>query len=150
MKEPQETPLAKVLHRVFTRFAGNGEAAGRHLPETWNAIAEAAIFHVGGKAGRRRICPCREHDPIPSRNTARGQTMKTYPLTPQQFAALRTRLLASGVTLPAEAYGTLAYSGITLKYSYDGQKLALSIQQKPFLIPSGIIWNKVDEWMAGV
>ena len=74
--------------------------------------------------------------------------MKTYPLTPQGFAALRTRLLEQGVTLPAEAYGDLLYQGIKLRYSYDGEALQLSIQQKPFLIPASMIWEQLDKWLA--
>ena len=74
--------------------------------------------------------------------------MKTYPLTPQGFTALRTRLLELGVTLPTEAYGDLTYQGIKLRYSYDGEALQLSIQQKPFLIPASMIWEQVDKWLA--
>lgn len=75
--------------------------------------------------------------------------MKTYPLTPQQFDTLRSRLLEEGVTLPAEAYyGQLSFKGITLKYNYDGVKLTLSVMQKPFLIPAAMIWEQVDKWIA--
>ena len=74
--------------------------------------------------------------------------MKTYQLTPQGFAALRTRLLELGVTLPAEASGDLLYQGIKLRYSYDGEALQLSIQQKPFLVPASMIWERVDQWLA--
>lgn len=80
--------------------------------------------------------------------------MKTYSLTPEQFSALRTKLLEMGVTLPAENSGTLAHSGITLKYNYrppDSMhvtgSLTLSVQQKPFLIPESMIWNQVDTWI---
>ena len=74
--------------------------------------------------------------------------MKTYPLTPQGFAALRTRLLELGVTLPAEDDGVLAYSGIELKYHYDGAaKLTLSVQKKPIWVSTSLIWEKVDGWV---
>ncbi len=71
--------------------------------------------------------------------------MKTYPLTPDQFSALRTKLLSTGVTLSSD--GILSYQGIVLKYHYDGEALTLTIQEKPLLIPSGLIWGKVDDWV---
>lgn len=74
--------------------------------------------------------------------------MKTYSLTPDQFAALRTRLLELGVTLPAEDDGTLVYQGITLGYHYDGATLTLKVQQKPFFVPTSMIWDQVDRWIA--
>ncbi len=73
--------------------------------------------------------------------------MKTYPLTPQQFSALRTKLLELGVTLPAGDVGILEHSGITLSYSYDGTSLRLKIEDKPFFAPTSLIWDKVDEWL---
>jgi|HubBroStandDraft_2_1064218.scaffolds.fasta_scaffold134358_4 hypothetical protein len=74
--------------------------------------------------------------------------MKTYPLTPQQFSVLRTRLLELGATLPAENEGTLSYSGIDLKYHYDGAALTLSILKRPIFVPASMIWEKVDEWVS--
>lgn len=74
--------------------------------------------------------------------------MKTYPLTPSGFTALRTRLLELGVTLPAEDAGVLSYQGIVLNYNYDGITLTLSIRQKPFIVPSSMIWDQVDKWIA--
>ncbi len=73
--------------------------------------------------------------------------MKTYPMTQAGFDALRTRLLAAGVTIPTD-YGNLTFQGITLKYSFNGEFLGLSIQRKPFLIPSAMIWGQVDKWIA--
>jgi hypothetical protein len=75
--------------------------------------------------------------------------MKTYPMSQSAFDALRTRLLEAGVTLPDGYFGTLEYRGIKLKYSFDGEKLTLSVQQKPFLIPAGEIWKVVDGWVSG-
>jgi hypothetical protein len=74
--------------------------------------------------------------------------MKTYPLTAQQFDALRTRLLQQGVTLPDGADGVLAHFGIELGYHYDGAKLTLKILKKPF-IPTSMIWEQVDKWVVG-
>jgi len=73
--------------------------------------------------------------------------MRTYPLTPQQFSALRTKLLELGISLPAESTGLLSYQGITLGYSYDGQTLTLTEGKKPFFAPWSLIWDKVDEWL---
>jgi hypothetical protein len=80
--------------------------------------------------------------------------MKTYPLTPQQFAALRTRLLEAGITLPAESQGILEFKGIQLKYAYfppDSMRagsLTLSILKRPMLIPASMIWERVDGWIV--
>ena len=75
--------------------------------------------------------------------------MKTYPLSPSGFAALRTRLLELGVTLPADSDGTISYNGIELKYHYDGvAQLTLSIQKRPFLAPASMIWEQVDKWLS--
>lgn len=41
MSFPAETDLATTLHSVYRKWAGN-MGLGDHLPETWNAIAEAA------------------------------------------------------------------------------------------------------------
>lgn len=52
MAHPEETELAKLLHRVYRKWAGN-MGCGDHLPETWNAVAEKAMenrwtcFHCG-------------------------------------------------------------------------------------------------------
>ncbi len=51
---PEESPLAKRLHAVYRRYAGN-MGLGDHLPETWNAVAEeaerAAIEHECNDCG---------------------------------------------------------------------------------------------------
>jgi hypothetical protein len=74
--------------------------------------------------------------------------MKTYSLTPQQFAALRTKLLETGITLPSDSQGVLSFKGIELKYRYDGAKLTLSILKRPMLIPASLIWEQVDKWVG--
>jgi hypothetical protein len=97
--------------------------------------------------------------------------MKTYPLTPEQFNALRTKLLQMGVQLEDGNDGEIAYRGIRLKYHYRAQLdystahnlgldwdsvnagrtkglLTLTILEKPFLISQGLIWGKVDEWIG--
>lgn len=78
--------------------------------------------------------------------------MKTYPLTPMQFSALRTKLLSLGVTLPSDTEGTLNYKGIALRYYYhvEAGRLILDIQDKPMFAPASMIWEKVDEWMASL
>jgi len=75
--------------------------------------------------------------------------MKIYSLTPQQFDALRSRLLLQGVALPEGTAGVLSFKGIDLKYNYDGVKLTLVILKKPFILPSGLIWQTVDQWVLG-
>ena len=50
MIPPEETALAKVLHLVYRRYAGN-MGLGDHLPETWNAVAEAARKAIAEEAG---------------------------------------------------------------------------------------------------
>jgi ABC-type sulfate transport system permease subunit len=74
--------------------------------------------------------------------------MKTYPLTQAGFHALRTRLLSMGATVPDGTDGTISTRGIVLKYHFDGKQLTLSILEKPFLIPSALIWSTVDEWLT--
>lgn len=80
--------------------------------------------------------------------------MKTYPLTPSQFSALRTRLLEAGITLNAAPglyqNGVLSYLRIQLKYNYDGVKLTLSILKRPMLISANLIWGQVDGWIGGL
>lgn len=76
--------------------------------------------------------------------------MKTYLLTPAGFDALRTKLLDLGITLPSGADGVLSYNGIELKYRYDGSAaLTLTVMKKPMLVPSSLIWEQVDKWIAG-
>jgi hypothetical protein len=82
--------------------------------------------------------------------------MKTYPLTPSQFNALRTRLLEAGITLPNDKQGVLSFKGIELKYSYfppDSMRsgsLVLSILKRPLLISANLIWGQVDQWIGGL
>jgi hypothetical protein len=76
--------------------------------------------------------------------------MKTYPLSPSGFTALRAKLLELGVTLPSDSEGTVSYRGIELKYSYDAPELTLTVEKKPFFVPASLIWENVDEWMAGL
>lgn len=73
--------------------------------------------------------------------------MKTYPLTPTQFNALRAKLLLQGIQLPSDSQGVLSFKGIELKYNYDGAKLTLSVLKKPFLIAESLIWGEVDKWV---
>ena len=73
--------------------------------------------------------------------------MKTYPLTPTQFNALRAKLLLQGIQLPSDSQGVLSFKGIELKYNYDGAKLTLSVLKKPFLIAESLIWGEVDKWI---
>lgn len=84
--------------------------------------------------------------------------MKTYPLTPEQFNQLRTRLLQLGITLPDGNDGEIHYKGIVLKYDYeeadphstaDATKgvLTLSVLKK-LLVPESVIWSKVGEWLS--
>lgn len=42
MNEPNESVLAALLHKVYRKWAGIGHL-GDHLPETWNAVADAAL-----------------------------------------------------------------------------------------------------------
>ena len=75
--------------------------------------------------------------------------MKTYSLSPQQFSALRTRLLELGVTLPDGNQGNISYQGIVLSYAYDGTgTLALDVVKKPMFVPASLIWEKVDQWVT--
>ena len=73
--------------------------------------------------------------------------MKTYPLTPTQFNALRAKLLLQGIQLPSDSQGVLSFKGIELKYNYDGAKLTLSVLKTPFLIAESLIWGEVDKWV---
>jgi hypothetical protein len=80
--------------------------------------------------------------------------MKTFPLTPDQFNQLRTRLLELGITIPGNE-GTIIHSGIELKYFYlppvlmfGTGTLTLSIQKKPIFVPNSMIWDKVGEWLG--
>ena len=73
--------------------------------------------------------------------------MKTYPLSPSSFAALRSRLLELGVTLPDGNGGRIRSNGVVLEYQYDGETLTLKGIEKPFIVPWSTIWNKVDEWL---
>lgn len=76
--------------------------------------------------------------------------MKIYTLTPDQFNALRTRLLEAGVTLPDGSQGILSFKNIDLKYNYNGSHLlTLSILKRPFLIAPSLIWAQVDSWVQG-
>jgi hypothetical protein len=76
--------------------------------------------------------------------------MKTFPLTPQQFDALRTRLLTLGITLPDGTDGTIASNGVELKYHYDGAGvLTLAILKKPWIAPTQVIWDQVGKWIQG-
>ena len=49
MTPPVETDLAKKLHVVYRKYAGN-MGLGDHLPETWNAVAEAAREAIAKEA----------------------------------------------------------------------------------------------------
>ena len=73
--------------------------------------------------------------------------MKTYPLTTQQFNALRTHLLLSGIQIPSDGQGIIAFKGIQLKYNYDGTTLTLSILKRPMLISPTLIWGQIDQWL---
>jgi len=78
--------------------------------------------------------------------------MKTFPCTPAQFNALRSRLLEQGITIPSGDDGIISTetpAHIALKYHYDGDStLTLSILEKPLFLPSAMIWEKVSEWIA--
>jgi len=73
---------------------------------------------------------------------------KLYPLTTEQFNALRTRLLGMGISIPNGSDGEISHSGLTLKYSYSGSALTLTISNKPWIVSERMIWDKVDQWLA--
>lgn len=45
----QETDLAQKLHATYRKWAGN-MGLGGHLPETWNAVAQAAREAIAKEA----------------------------------------------------------------------------------------------------
>jgi hypothetical protein len=74
----------------------------------------------------------------------------SYPLTETGFDALRTKLLALGVTIPAGTRGTVSgVRDILLGYDFTGALLTITILKKPVLIPAGEVWKVVDQWVAG-
>jgi hypothetical protein len=77
--------------------------------------------------------------------------MKTYPLTPSGFDALKAKLAESGVILtPGSSSSVISYQGIRLAWAYDGAAtLTLKILEKPFLVPTSMIWDQVDKWIQG-
>jgi hypothetical protein len=56
MNHPEETALAKKLHAVYRKWAGN-MGAGDHLPETWNAVAAAAEAEIAAGERTTRLEP---------------------------------------------------------------------------------------------
>lgn len=79
--------------------------------------------------------------------------MKTYSLTPQQFDALRTKLLSQGITIPSGTDGGFSIptplGEVEAKYHYDGSKLTLTILKKPVFLSASRIWQSVDQWVLG-
>lgn len=74
--------------------------------------------------------------------------MKTYPLTPEQFNQLRTRLLQLGITLPDGNDGEIAHGSlVTLGYHYDPPNLNLTILKKSVWVSENRIWNAVADWL---
>jgi hypothetical protein len=56
VNHPVETELAKKLHAVYRKWAGN-MGAGDHLPETWNAVAAAAEIAAHERTTRPNLPP---------------------------------------------------------------------------------------------
>ena len=78
---------------------------------------------------------------------------KSYPLTPDQLAAIRTKAAASGLTLPAGDAGTFTppgHSEITLGFAYANGALQITILHKDWYEPAGAIWNGLDPFLTAV
>jgi len=72
---------------------------------------------------------------------------KSYSITSKQFQAIGQALQMSA---DSPWSGTLPeFNGVILEYAYNGTLLTLMIEKKPMLVPSGHVWEFIDQWMRG-
>lgn len=72
--------------------------------------------------------------------------MIEVPLTEAQFAAAATRLRDHGVDLTARA-GTLSRDGITARYTYANNILAIEVLDKPFFLPLSLVESQMRSYI---
>ncbi len=75
---------------------------------------------------------------------------RTFPrITPQDFSRIRFLLESNGMEVSPGSQGTIRHAkhGIDLGFKYNevSHELTLTIEKKPFLIPSSAIWNEVQK-----
>jgi hypothetical protein len=72
--------------------------------------------------------------------------MIEVPMSDAQFAAATRRLAANGIQLTGPA-GTLSKDGITAKYEHTGDRLRITILEKPFLLPESLIEGRLKAFL---
>lgn len=70
-----------------------------------------------------------------------------FPVTPDQIATTRSRLLSLGIPLTGNS-GTLTAKGITAEYEYGGGYLVVRVMKKPTLITNALVRMKLEEWLG--
>lgn len=76
---------------------------------------------------------------------------KTFPLTPEKFASLRSQLAALGTILPDGDSGSFSppgHSEITLGFAYADGVLELTILHSSWYESSGAIWNGLAPYLS--
>lgn len=74
---------------------------------------------------------------------------KTYPLT--NPAALAARIAAAGgpVIDPSQPTGEIAAHGCKLGYAIANGSITVTLLHKPFGVPDGMVFGKLDQLFAG-
>lgn len=68
------------------------------------------------------------------------------PMTETQFAAATERLRTNGIELTGTT-GTLTKDGVTAKYTYAGETLAIEILDRPFMLPISLIEGRLQAYL---
>ena len=70
-------------------------------------------------------------------------------ITPAAFSAIQARAQSeSGLTLNGNA-GQASGHGVTVRWTYDGATLTLSLVSKPFFVPQSVIVKAFNELVNG-
>ena len=70
-----------------------------------------------------------------------------FQITPAGFQSVRRKFASEGVVVPDATNGELEQSGVKARFTYDGRLLRVSVYDKPWAYPSGIVKSRLAEFI---
>ena len=68
-------------------------------------------------------------------------------LDPDEWGRVRSAFAREGVDVPDMASGEIEQSGIKARFTYDGSTLRVTVVEKPWLYPEGVVRSHLTEFI---
>jgi len=73
---------------------------------------------------------------------------KTYPLPDPAAIALKVKAAGGPAIDPTQPTGEASGDGVVASWSVSGNQVTISILSKPWALPWGLLWSKIDAIFA--